>query len=97
MADVIDISDLPEDQAQLIREFAAFIKARHRNTTLDISEVASPVTSGEETATLADFLRDFIGVIHSKDLTPGGADMSQSHRQQFVDILQAKHEQGRSR
>ncbi|MBA3944685.1 MAG: hypothetical protein H0X37_09010 [Herpetosiphonaceae bacterium] len=48
----------------------------------------------ENTETLADFLADFIGVLHSSEYIPGGARLSEATGKTFTDILIKKRQQG---
>ena len=89
MNEVIDVSDLPEEQVNIVREFVAFLKAKYRT-----QEASSDVeTTGE--GTLANYLSDYIGILHSSDLVPGGAKLSQRRNYKFTDHLNQKREQGR--
>jgi hypothetical protein len=49
--------------------------------------------STKEPATLADFLRSHIGVLHSSEHVPGGARLSQDSSGKFAAGLAAKHHQ----
>ena len=51
------------------------------------------VSSAEEQTTLADFLRDHLGVLHSSEHIPGGARMSEKSGQKFAAGLLAQHRQ----
>ncbi len=51
------------------------------------------VSSAEEQTTLADFLRDHLGVLHSSEHIPGGARMSEESGQKFTAGLLAQHRQ----
>ena len=56
----------------------------------------SDVSLGEEQATLADFLRGHLGVLHSSEYVPGGARLSEDSGQKFTDDLIAQRQQQRS-
>lgn len=75
-------------------------EARERGTTpeslaLDSLRerfIASASSEGPaEGETMADFLRDHIGVLHSSEHVPGGARMSESCGQKFTAGLLEKH------
>ncbi len=50
-------------------------------------------THTETDDTLADFLHEHIGVLHSGDYIPGGARMSEDTGQRFVAELMEQHRQ----
>lgn len=54
--------------------------------------VGSPPIPGE---TLADFLGDFIGSIHSSENTPGGAQMSTDSGKKFASGMLKKRQDGK--
>ncbi len=45
----------------------------------------------DKAETLADFLHEHIGVLHSGDFIPGGARMSEASGQKFADGLMNQH------
>lgn len=51
--------------------------------------------SAEEQGTLADFLKDHIGVLSSSEYVPGGAAMSEESGKKFTAGLIRKRQQGR--
>jgi predicted transcriptional regulator len=51
--------------------------------------------SEEHEGTLADFLAGYVGVLHSSELTPGGARMSEGGGKAFVEGLHRKRRSGR--
>jgi hypothetical protein len=50
---------------------------------------------GKEPQNLADFLRGYVGVLHSSELVPRGAAMSQDSREKFAAGLLKKRRAGR--
>jgi len=55
------------------------------------SEAAVSLATGE---TLADFLREDIGVLHSSEYIPGGARMSEDSGKKFAAVLVALRQKG---
>ncbi len=53
-------------------------------------------TSAEKPATLADFLQGHIGVLHSSEHVPGGAQMSQDSSRKFAGGLAEQRQKKRS-
>jgi hypothetical protein len=51
--------------------------------------------SAEEQATLADFLRRHLGVLHSSEHVPGGAFLCENSGRKFAAGLAAQHQQKR--
>jgi hypothetical protein len=51
--------------------------------------------SSEEPATLADFLRGHLGVLHSSEYVPGGARLAENSGQRFAAGLAAQRQQQR--
>jgi len=45
--------------------------------------------------TMADYLRDVIGVINSAEMVPGGANMSQDTGKKFTEIVLKKRTEGK--
>jgi hypothetical protein len=62
------------------------------SATPNATESGKPV---EGYANLAEFLDGFIGVIHSGDVVPGGARMSEATADTFAAALLEKRKQGR--
>ena len=56
---------------------------------------AAPVENAEEGETLADYLKDFIGCIDSREVVPGGANMSEYTGRKFGAILKKKYQEGK--
>ena len=90
---------LPSDLALAITE-----QAERQGTTLEMLALdklnatflpahAAEVTSDGET--MADFLKDFIGCIDSREVVPGGVNMSEFTARKFGEILKNKHEAGK--
>jgi hypothetical protein len=87
-------------------EEALVAQARKRGTTPELLVLDSlrqrflspplPEESAqdEKPGTLADFLRPHIGVLHSSEQVPGGADMSKNTGQKFVSGLVRKRDKG---
>jgi len=55
----------------------------------------SEILPAENQATLADFLRGHVGVLHSSDHVPGGARLSENSGQKFAAGLAAQRKQKR--
>lgn len=53
------------------------------------------LSRGGEEATLADFLRGHLGVLHSSEHVPGGARLSEESGRKFTAVLLAQHQQQR--
>ncbi len=90
---------LPPDLERAITE-----QAERQGTTLELLALdrlnatflpahATEVTSGGET--MAEFLKDFIGCIDSREVIPGGANMSEFTGRKFGEILKKKHQAGK--
>ncbi len=47
----------------------------------------------EESETLADFLQGHVGVLHSSEYVPGGAQLSKDSGRKFAQGLAAQHQQ----
>ena len=56
---------------------------------------APPPAPAVEGETMADFLKDFIGCIHSSEHVPGGAQMSTDSGKKFAAGMVKKREEGR--
>lgn len=56
----------------------------------------SDISPAGEQATLADFLRGHLGVLHSSEHVPGGARLSEDSGRQFAAGLVAQRERKRS-
>ena len=56
--------------------------------------LSSSETAPAEEDTLADFLSDFIGVLHSSEHVPGGANLSEASGKKFADSLVKKRNRG---
>jgi len=56
----------------------------------------SDISSAGEQATLADFLRGHLGVLHSSEHIPGGARLSEDSGRKFAAGLVAQRQQKRS-
>jgi len=51
---------------------------------------------GEDGAgSLADFLGDYIGILHSSEHVPGGANLSENTGERFTDLLVEQRANGR--
>jgi prevent-host-death family protein len=50
----------------------------------------------EEPATLADFLKGYVGILHSSEYAPGGARMSEDSGRKFAEGLAAQRQQKKS-
>jgi hypothetical protein len=85
-------------------EIAIRDQARHQGTTVELlaldklsSIFLTPrdnsITTTNET--MADYLRDFIGCIDSREIVPDGADMSEYSGRKFGELLRKKHEAGK--
>lgn len=58
----------------------------------DLLLPAAVPKSPEGEGTMADFFADFIGSIHSSEVVPGGAHLSEDTGRRFKEILQKKRE-----
>ncbi len=92
---------LPPQLARAMTE-----QAKRRGTTLEALALerlnadflpALPQNAGanNEGETMADFLREFIGSLDSRELVPEGADMSGFSGRELGAILAKKHREGR--
>jgi len=50
---------------------------------------------GKKGKTLADFLKGYVGVLHSSEKVPGGAGLSENAGRKFAEGLAKKREAGR--
>jgi hypothetical protein len=55
----------------------------------------SDMSPAQEPATLADFLRGHLGVLHSSEHVPSGARLSENSGRKFAAGLAAQHQQKR--
>jgi hypothetical protein len=55
------------------------------------------VPTSPKDETMADFFSDFIGSIHSREVVPSGADLSENTGRKFRAVLQEKQEAASSR
>ena len=88
---------LPPELEQTVTE-----RARQQGTTpqllvldelrIRFSPTPPPAREGE---TLADFLGDFIGCIHSGEAVPGGAQMSTDSGKKFASGMIKKRQEGK--
>jgi len=88
---------LPPELEQTVTE-----RAQQQGTTpqllvldelrLRFSPPPRPAAEGE---TLADFLGDFIGCIHSGEMVPGGAQMSTDSGKKFAAGMVKKRQEGK--
>jgi hypothetical protein len=72
--------------------------AAERNEDQSLEERDDPVTekpTPAEVGTLAEALADFIGVLDSSEIVPGGAQLSERTGERFAEILLEKRKQGR--
>src|SRR5262245_59101719 len=53
------------------------------------------ITPPKEGATMADFFEGLIGVVDSRELVPGGAQMSENTGRKFAEGLMRKHRAGK--
>jgi hypothetical protein len=91
---------LPPDIEQALLE-----QARQQGTTPELLVLdslrqrflppVSPDTSDQDRQTLADFLQPYIGVLHSSEHVPGGADLSRHTGRKFTDGMIKKREKGK--
>jgi len=88
---------LPPDLEKTVNE-----KAQEQGTTpelLILDELRlrfSPVQSAApQEGTLADFLGEFIGSIHSSEVIPGGAQMSTNSGKKFAAGMSKKRQAGK--
>ncbi|HLM67812.1 MAG TPA: hypothetical protein VK358_09805 [Longimicrobium sp.] len=81
-------------------------RAREQGTTPDLladvylRERLSVTEKGKAPAegaprTLAERLKGYVGVLHSSEHVPGGAQMSERTGEKFANILRQRREQGR--
>lgn len=79
-------------------------QAERQGTTLELLALdklnalflpSPPVADTIEGETMADFLKDFIGCIDSREIVPGGANMSEYTGRKFGEILRKKHQEGK--
>ncbi len=77
-------------------------QAHRQGTTLEMLALnklnayflpAAPVENTSEGETMADFLKDFIGCIDSREMVPGGANMSEYTGRDFGAMLRKKHQE----
>lgn len=61
---------------------------------LSVEEGAAP-PEGSAPQNLAERLKGYVGVLHSSEHVPGGAQMSERTGEKFARILQQRREQGR--
>ena len=75
-------------------------QARLQGTTLEMLAIdklnayflpALPTESAPEGETMADFLKEFIGCIDSREVVPGGANMSEYTGRKFGELMAKKH------
>lgn len=71
-------------------ELAAMIPTAH----LDLQSDEAGQTEAPET--LADFLHGHVGVLHSSEYVPGGAELSEDSGRKFATWLAAEHQQNKS-
>lgn len=79
-------------------------QAHRQGTTLEVLALdklnayflpSVPVENASEGETMADFLKDFIGCIDSREVVPGGANMSEYTGRDFGAMLRKKHQEGK--
>lgn len=58
-----------------------------------LPDLPSAPIEGE--GTMADFLADFIGCIDTREVVPGGAQLSQDTDRKFTELLLKKHREGK--
>jgi hypothetical protein len=54
-----------------------------------------PEVDTSDGETMADFLKDFIGCIDSREVVPGGANMSEYTGRKFGELMVKKHQEGK--
>ncbi|MCW3051582.1 MAG: hypothetical protein JWN14_752 [Chthonomonadales bacterium] len=78
-------------------------QARLQGTTLEMLAIdklnayflpSLPAENTSEGETMADFLKDFIGCIDSREVVPGGANISEYSGRKLGEILIKKHRVG---
>jgi hypothetical protein len=76
-------------------------RARKLGTTPEALALASlrerfaPAPPPKLQGTMADYLKDFIGVLHSSEFVKGGAQLSKDSGKKFTAILLKKHQRRR--
>jgi sulfur carrier protein ThiS len=82
-------------------------RAREQGTTPDlladvylrerlaVAENGKAASADDAPRTLAERLKGYVGVLHSSEHVPGGAQMSERTGDKFTKILQQRREQGR--
>ena len=79
-------------------EQALGVEAQRQGTSAErlaldgLSKLFLPVAPDGETA--RDFLKDFIGVLHSSEHVPGGARLSEHTGEAFTEVLLQKRREG---
>jgi hypothetical protein len=90
-------------------ERALTVQARKRGTTAELIALDSlrkrfvrprvkrrhDGVKGDGRQTLADFLKGYVGVLHSSEHVPGGARMSEESGKKFAQALIEKRSRGR--
>ena len=71
----------------------ALFSADHSGDIPGVEEEKRPVNTAPRN--LAERLRGYVGVLHSSENVPGGAQMSERTGRQFTEILLRRREQGR--
>ena len=77
-------------------------RAREQGTTPELLAIdglrekflSVPSGAGSE-GTMADFLGDFIGCFDSRDIVPGGANLSEETGRKFKDLMLKKYREGK--
>ena len=88
---------LPRELEKLVTE-----QALQQGTTPELlileelrQHFAPSVAASPEHASLADYLGDFVGCIHSSEVIPGGAQMSTDSSKKFAEGMVKKRRDGR--
>lgn len=88
---------LPTDIEQALIEQANKMETTPEKLVMDSLRerfLSSSNLDSTEEGTLADYLNEFIGVLHSSEHVPQGANMSEQSTKKFADILHKKRKQG---
>ncbi len=90
---------LPPELERIVTEQARQQGTTPELLTLDklhgIFQPIPALPSSERAGTMADFFADFIGSIHSGDIVPGGANLSEDTGRKFKELMLKRYQDGK--
>lgn len=97
MTTIMLTPELEKVTAEQAREMGTTLELLALNKLTEAFLPLNPISDDPEGETMADFLRDYIGCIDSREVVPGGANMSEFTGRKFGERLKEKQTAGNLR